>query len=99
MGGLELKVTLGPVDVTATQALHVTRHIADRIAAEHPHALDEDMPRLAGRLTGRDPDAASGLRELLAALGLPTNARDLRALKAQAAKEQAVANRQSREGS
>ncbi|MFJ4785066.1 hypothetical protein [Streptomyces sp. NPDC088794] len=97
MGGLELKVTLGPVDVTATQALHVARHVADRIGAEHPHALDEDMPRLAGRLTGRDPDAADELRELLAALGLPTNARQLRAIKARAALEQAAANRKSKE--
>jgi hypothetical protein len=47
-------------------------HVADRIAAENPHPLEDTMPRLAGRLVGQDPAVAAGLLELLAALGLPT---------------------------
>lgn len=45
-------------------------HVADRIGAEHPHPLDELMPRLAGRLIAQDPVVMAGVRELLDLLGL-----------------------------
>ncbi|MWA08835.1 hypothetical protein [Streptomyces sp. BA2] len=44
--------------------------VADAIAAEHPHALDDIMPRLAGRELGQDPAIAADLSGLLAALGI-----------------------------
>lgn len=43
---------------------------ADRIAAEHPHELDNVMPRLAGRQLAQDPAIAAGVRELLSVIGL-----------------------------
>jgi len=45
-------------------------HVADRVAAEHPHPLDELMPKLAGRQLASDPVVAADVLELLAALGL-----------------------------
>ncbi|MER8004826.1 hypothetical protein [Streptomyces sp. NPDC094149] len=51
-------------------------HVADRIAAEHPHPLDDQMPKLAGRLIGRDPVVAAGVLELLEALGLRPTKRE-----------------------
>jgi hypothetical protein len=48
-------------------------HIADRVAAEHPHPLDELMPRHAGRLLAADPAVNAGVLELLDALGLKPN--------------------------
>lgn len=51
-------------------------HVADRIAAEHPHPLDDQMPKLAGRLIGRDPVVAAGVLELLDALGLRPTKRE-----------------------
>jgi hypothetical protein len=45
-------------------------HIADRVAAEHPHPLDELMPRLAGRQLAADPVVSAGVLELLDAIGL-----------------------------
>jgi len=47
-------------------------HVADRIAAEHPHPLDDVMPKLAGRLIAKDPAVRAGVLDLLAALGLET---------------------------
>jgi hypothetical protein len=92
MSGRELEIKqLGSVDIGAEQALGAARHIACRVAAENPHPLDDDMPRLAGRLIGRDPLVAAGLLELLAALGLPATHQQLRALKARAAIEAAHA--------
>lgn len=44
--------------------------IADRVAAEHPHELDDVMPRRAGRQLAQDPAITAGVRELLAAIGL-----------------------------
>lgn len=45
-------------------------HVADRVAAAHPHELDELMPRLAGRQLAQDPAVAGELLELLDVLGL-----------------------------
>lgn len=44
-------------------------HVADRIAAEHPHPLDDVMPRLAGRTLAQDPAVRTDLLELLDAIG------------------------------
>lgn len=68
--GLEMVGGRIPPKASPEEARKAAVHVADRVAAEHPHALDDDMPKLAGRLTGRDPVVAAGLRELLAALGL-----------------------------
>lgn len=57
-------------DVTADQQRAASVHIADRIAGEHPHPLDDVMPRLAGRLIAKDPAVTAGVLELLDALGL-----------------------------
>jgi hypothetical protein len=64
-------------------------HIADRIGSEHPHDLDDLMPRLAGRQTARKPEVRDGVLELLDIVpGLPTTTRQLRAVKARARIEQ-----------
>lgn len=76
MSGRELDqhvLAVGTVDARLQRAAAV--HIADRIAAEHPHPLDPQMPKLAGRLIGRDPAVAAGVLELLDALGIRTAAR------------------------
>lgn len=66
----------GPVVTSQQQRRAAAVHAADRIAAEHPHSLDELMPRLAGRLIGRDPEVRRELVDLLDVLGLaPTNRR------------------------
>ena len=61
-------LTIG--DVTAQQLRAAAVHVADRIAAEHPHPLDELMPRLSGRLIAADPAVNAGVLELLAAIGI-----------------------------
>ena len=76
MGGRELDqhvLAVGHVDPRVQRAAAV--HVADRIAAKHPHPLDEQMPKLAGRLIGRDPIVAAGVLELLDALGIRAAAR------------------------
>lgn len=45
-------------------------HLADHVAAEHPHPLDERMPRIAGAVIAKDPAVRHDLGELLDALGL-----------------------------
>lgn len=80
---------IGNTDVSATTVRKAVTSIADRVAAENPHALDDTMPKLAGRLIGQDPVAAVGLLELLAALGLPTTRKQLRAVEARARVERA----------
>lgn len=71
MGGRELDqhVLLGSA-VTAGQARAASVHIADRIAAEHPHPLDDGYPTLAGQAIARDPAVRRDLGELLDLLGL-----------------------------
>ena len=50
-------------------------HAAGRIAAEHPHPLDELMPKLAGRLVAKDPTVRADLLELLDAIGYTSKER------------------------
>ena len=78
-----IRNSAAPTDLGHDIALHANTdkeirktsvHIADRVAAEHPHPLDDLMPRLAGRQLAAEPAVAAGVRELLAALGLPTKA-------------------------
>lgn len=75
MGGQELTQTFAVGQPEADELHRAAIHLADRVAAEHPHELDGTMPRLAGRLLGRDPLVAAGLLELLDALGIRTAAR------------------------
>ncbi|MFP3986949.1 hypothetical protein U9R90_05480 [Streptomyces sp. E11-3] len=55
---------------TVEQRREAAVTVADRIAAEHPHELDDLMPRLAGKQLAHDPVVAARVRELLDALGL-----------------------------
>lgn len=65
-------IPLPPADPDRQQ--HIARraavHAADRVAAEHPHELDELMPKLAGRTIAHNPTARAELLLLLDALGL-----------------------------
>lgn len=45
-------------------------HVANRVAAEHPHPLDDDYPQLAGQAIACDPAVRDDLRYLLAVIGL-----------------------------
>lgn len=45
-------------------------HVADRIAAENPHPLDDGYPALAGQAIACDPAVRQDLGELLDLLGL-----------------------------
>lgn len=75
MGAREVESAgFGSVGVTAAQQRAAAVHIADRIAAEHPHPLDELMPKLAGRQLAADLVIEDGVRELLAALGIHPDA-------------------------
>ena len=47
--------------------------VADRVAAEHPHPLDDGYPALAGQAIARDPAVRRDLDELLDLLGLKPN--------------------------
>jgi hypothetical protein len=69
--GMEL-TDYGPKPPTAEQAeqRRAAIRIADQIAAEHPHPLDDVMPRIAGAVIAKDPVIAAGVLELLAALGI-----------------------------
>jgi hypothetical protein len=62
----------GPKPATSDAALQrqAAIRIADQIAAEHPHPLDEYMPRVAGAVIAKDPVVAAGVLELLAALAI-----------------------------
>lgn len=74
-GGVD-SLGFGPVLTSQQQRRAAAVHVADRIAAEHPHPLDDQMPKLAGRLIGRDPHARQELVDLLDVLGLaPANRR------------------------
>ncbi|WP_420032310.1 hypothetical protein ACN2WE_05455 [Streptomyces sp. cg28] len=42
--------------------------LADHIAAQHPHPLDDDMPAIAGAVIARDPQVRAELAEALDAL-------------------------------
>jgi hypothetical protein len=45
-------------------------NVADRIATEYPHDLDDVMPKLAGRTVAYDRRARRDLLELLDVLGI-----------------------------
>lgn len=71
MSGGELGQSVGAVSApTFRQTRAAAVHVADRIAAEHPHPLDDVMPKLAGKQLARQPAIAAGVLELLDALGL-----------------------------
>lgn len=71
MGGHDVEsISFGPVVTSRQQKQAAALHVADRIGAEHEHPLDELMPRLAGRLTGQNPDVKAQLLHLLDVLGL-----------------------------
>jgi hypothetical protein len=61
---------VGTTELKPKQLRAASVHVADRIAAEHPHPLDDEAPRLAGRLLAADPLVRAGLRELLDQLGI-----------------------------
>jgi hypothetical protein len=72
MAGRELDqytLAAGPVD--AGQLRRAAVHLADRLAAQHPHELDEQAPEYAGRLVAQDPTVRTALRDLLDAIGYP----------------------------
>lgn len=50
-------------------------HLADRVAAEHAHPLDDQEPKLAGQLIAKDPAVRAQLLELLDQLGLTSQTR------------------------
>lgn len=69
--GADLEQTvLTVVALTRRQQRAAAVHVADRIAAEHPHPLDELMPKLAGKQLAQDPAVTAGVLELLDVLGL-----------------------------
>ncbi len=70
MGGREVE-THGLGNTAIDPVLHrrLAVHCADRVASAHPHDLDGLMPRLAGRLTARNPQARAELLLLLDAIG------------------------------
>lgn len=71
MGAREVESSgYGAVNVSVEQQRAAAVHVADHLAAEHPHPLDDVMPKLAGRQLAAEPAIAAGVRELLAALGL-----------------------------
>lgn len=45
-------------------------HVADRVAAEHPHPLDDGYPQLAGQAIACNPAVRDDVRYLLAVIGL-----------------------------
>jgi hypothetical protein len=70
MSGREIEsrlLAVGPVDKQELRKAAVT--LAGQVAAEHPHPLDDLMPRLAGRLIAEDPAVRAQVLELLDAIG------------------------------
>lgn len=68
--GIELAGIERDYWTTAEQRRDAAVTVTDRVAAEHPHPLDDTDPRLAGKELAHDPAIAAGVRELLATLGL-----------------------------
>lgn len=62
--------TRGRTHTSRSEQRRAAIHVADRIAAEHPHDLDGIMPRLAGRQIASDQGARAELLDLLDVLGL-----------------------------
>lgn len=68
MGG-DIEVPLAPAtDKTLLRKAAV--HVADRVAAEHPHPLDDGYPALAGQAIARDPAVRAEVTDLLDLLGI-----------------------------
>lgn len=64
MGGdIEIPLTTAVDDTLLRQA---AVNVADRIAAEHPHPLDDGYPQLAGQAIARNPAVR---KKLLDAIG------------------------------
>ncbi|MFF2383673.1 hypothetical protein [Streptomyces sp. NPDC058108] len=71
MGGSEIEsYTLGAIGADAGERRKAAVRIADKVAARHPHPLDERHPALAGAAIAKDPAVHGELLDLLAALGL-----------------------------
>ncbi|MFE2710531.1 hypothetical protein ACFXKI_00720 [Streptomyces mirabilis] len=69
--GIEL-ADYGPKPTTADAVLQrrAAVRIADQFGKEHPHPLDEYMPRIGGAVLAKDPAIAAGVLELLDQLGI-----------------------------
>lgn len=63
----------GPSGQAVARAAAV--HLADRVAAEHQHPLDNQMPNFAGRIIAKNPAVRAHLLELLDQLGLTNQTR------------------------
>jgi hypothetical protein len=102
VGGRELVQHFAVPQVGSTELRAAAIHVADYVAAQHPHELDDTSPRFAGRLLAQDPAIAAGVLELLDALGfLPAGYAQLRARKAELEAQIATAtsiNQQLKEG-
>lgn len=69
MGG-DIEIPLTPaVDKDLLRLAAV--YVAARVAAEHPHPLDDGYPRLAGQAIAHEPAVREDLLELLDAIGCP----------------------------
>lgn len=73
--GAELQPTelLGSVVIPDTWERKAAIHVADRVAANYPHQLDDTDPVSAGRSIAYDRRVRADLLELLQALGLATD--------------------------
>jgi hypothetical protein len=61
-------LTVGLVDEAEHRRAAI--RVADQIGREHPHQLDDLMPKLAGRELAQEPAIAAGVLELLDQLGI-----------------------------
>lgn len=66
--GSDIQIPLAPA-VDRDLLRRAAVHVADRVAAEHPHPLDDGYPRLAGQALARDSAVRKELLDLLAAIG------------------------------
>lgn len=85
MGADELgQQVLGGITVDPARWRQMVRraavHVADRVAAEHPHPLDQEMPQLAGQLIAKNPAVRQQLHDLIDALGLQVGLAELQQL-------------------
>lgn len=76
MGASEVDINgFGNTDIDPGTHRQVAVLCADRIATQHPHELDQLMPRLAGRTLAKDPAVRADLLELLDAIGYTSKER------------------------
>ncbi|MFD9284884.1 hypothetical protein ACFWD7_48050 [Streptomyces mirabilis] len=59
-----------PTPAEAAEQRKAAVRIADQFGVEHPHPLDERLPRLAGQELAMNPAIAAGVLELLDQLGI-----------------------------